>query len=187
MKKFLLPITCLLLTVSCATIPQNAALNTDLSNIQKTNIGKGKSLYVEVNDNRSSDKVGNRGNSLFTAAITLDDVETPMQSALEQAFAKKGYEISSNPDVSRKIIADVNFINFEMNMGLVTGDFVARSAAKVRAGKGDLDFSKTFKSKSQKESMVVLTAAGNQELIDSSVTKLIEDISSDKSLNRALR
>jgi uncharacterized lipoprotein len=187
MKQFkftrLAALTAVLISISgCAVTPQQVFLNPEI-NVAGDTIGKGKTVYLQVLDERKDNHIGNRGVYKATSAsITLDSVEDAIYQAVRSGLQKKGFDVTNKKDTDRELIIQVKNIRIKASTGLVTAGYHVNSSLKVKAKNKANNYDKSYKASDDRDVFFVPSASDNQKSIDRAVSASIEKLFKDKAL-----
>lgn len=178
---------CFTLIVSgCAYAPQSIKLEDSFST-SISDIGDGRSVYVEVHDTRDEKVVGSRSDSYGIGAVIsmsenfIDMISIKIQKGLEQ----KGF-ISSKNKSSQKLTILLNELSYISQLKFTKFIIHVSTSAKAEVGIGADMYSNTYSIRQKTEKFIVPTSEDNIQYITDAVDALVEKIVSDKNLIKVL-
>jgi len=131
-----------LLGAGCALSPQTVEVEPALA-LEPSDLGQGRTVALQVQDNRTQDAIGARGGIYDTATISaVGDIRLAVEKAMTQALTTQGFQV-----VAADVPADLR-----MRVSLDDLSYVAHGDPMVRAVQIGAKVSGTVKRASQQYS-----------------------------------
>ncbi len=191
--RFLLLVAALGITSGCAFTPQVVQIQPELD-IAKSNIGGGAAVAVYVVDERDNKELGRRGTGAMKgAAITTEqDMATVFSDAIVAGLRDKGFEASATssaaaPGHGALLRVDIRNIEYETSMGFWTGGVHVRGSMKGTASKSGESYDDFYQIDDEKRVVVVPGADSNEQMINATVSALIQELFNDVELFEFLK
>ncbi|MDH5617444.1 MAG: YajG family lipoprotein [Gammaproteobacteria bacterium] len=191
--RFLLLVAALGITSGCAFTPQVVQIQPELD-IAKSNIGGGAVVAVYVVDERDNKELGRRGTGAMKgAAITTEqDMATVFSDAIVAGLKDKGFEASAAssaaaPGHGALLRIDIRNIEYETSMGFWTGGVHVRGSMKGTASKSGESYDNFYQIDDEKRVVVVPGADSNAQMINATVSAVIQEMFNDVELFEFLK
>mgnify|MGYP001813245731 CR=1 FL=1 len=177
----------LVLASGCAFTPQTVVIEPEIV-VGESDIGHGIQVGVYVVDERTNKELGRRGTGAMKgAAITTEqDVAEVFGIAIIEGLDKKGFNAtlvgSASTDATALIRVDIRNIEYETSMGFWTGGVHVRGSMKGTATKGSESYDKFYQVDDEKRVVVVPGADSNAQMINTTVSAMIQEMFNDVDL-----
>jgi len=178
----------LALTSGCAFTPQVVEIQPELD-VAKSDMGRGAEVAVYVVDERDSKELGRRGTGAMKgAAITTEqDMTVVFRDAIMAGLGEKGFAATaanSPAALGRGALlrVDIRNIAYETSMGFWTGGVHVRGSMKGTATKSGESYDNFYQIDDEKRVVVVPGADSNEQMINTTVSALIQEMFNDAAL-----
>lgn len=176
------------MVTGCAFSAQTVVIEPTVE-VTPSNMGEGHNVGVYVVDERTSTEIGRRGTGAMRgAAITTEqDIATVFSDAIVENLAAMGFEatavMSPEASVSGTLLrVDIRSIEYETSMGFWTGGVHSRGAMKGTATREARSYDQLYRVDDEKRVMVVPGASKNSQLINTTVSALLQEMFNDVAL-----
>ncbi len=171
----------------CAWFPQSATLRVT-PNITASDIGRGVTVAVRVNDVRPSSTVGHRGLDSKNAAITTKgNVEPVFQEAIMQGLARKGFTpVRYEGQLVRLLTVEVLRIDYTTDMDFMKGSVRTEATLSASMVKDGIRFHQVYTGKRTEATIEAPRASTNDRLINGAISEALELMFKDELLIRYL-
>ncbi len=183
LKLFPLALVALLLT-GCALSPQQVTIKPSLES-SSSNIGEGRTLYVEVLDVRESSAIGSRGGMYkSTSLITLaNDLPTAIRDAASKQFRDMGFVVQAAPGASADIRIFIDKLSYgDPETSAVGFDVALESVLRVEAKQRGDTYSGRYQVKTTRTYATVPGRDRNEEMINETLSGALQRLFSDPKL-----
>lgn len=172
---------------ACASNKSQDALISAFPRVEESNIGSGKALSIRVNDDRSNRVIGRLGDGPDAAEITTSqNLAETIGVSLSDAFAKKGFRISSaNDDSAIDVLVTLQELSYSLNRDTLSTDVETKSAANVVVQ--SKSFNRAYSNGLTRTIPFAPNEDSNNSQLSDTVTTLLEKIASDERLLDALK
>lgn len=191
--RFLLLAMALVVTSGCAFTPQVVEIQPELD-ISKSNIGNGAAVVVYVVDERDNKELGRRGTGAMKgAAITTEqDMAVVFRDTIIAGLTEKGFVASAGssaeaPGNAALLRIDIRNIEYETSMGFWTGGVHVRGSMKGTASKSGETYDHFYQIDDEKRVVVVPGADSNAQMINATVSAVIQEMFNDVELFEFLK
>lgn len=191
-SKVLLSLVALAMAGGCAYTPQTVAIEPTLE-VAASDIGGGREVSVYVVDERETTEIGRRGSGMLRgAAITTEqDVAKVFSDTIIANLNKMGYRASAvnspAPAAGASLLrVDIRSIEYETSTGFWTGGVHARGSMKGTATRDNRSYDKLYRVDEEKRVVVVPGADSNAQMINATVSAVIQEMFNDVELFRFL-
>ncbi|WP_372749724.1 YajG family lipoprotein [Litorivivens sp.] len=173
-----------LLLGACALSPQQVTINPTLEP-SKSNIGEGRTLYLEVVDNRGKEAIGSRGGlykdtSLITPANDLADA---ILAASTRKFREMGFVVQTMPLASADIRIVVDTLSYrDPEKSSVGFEVELESLLRVEATQNGDSYTGRYQVKNTKTYATVPGRDRNEEMINETLSAALQRLFSDPKL-----
>ena len=180
-------ILALALAGGCAYTPQTVEIDPEIV-VAETDIGHGVQVGVYVVDERTNKELGRRGTGMMQgAAITTDqDVAEVFATEIVEGLQKKGFDAASvtSPAAGTATLlrVDIRSIEYETSVGFWTGGVHVRGSMKGTATKDGASYDKFYQVDDEKRVVVVPGADSNAQMINATVSAVIQEMFNDVDL-----
>lgn len=168
----------------CAFAPQSANLNPAV-NVTTTNIGKNRTVHIEVVDDRATKSLGRRGSGYGPAAsITAGgDLSVIIREELTKGLQAKGFKVVERKKSARNDLKiEIRNLKYTTSQGLFTTGIHVASAFKVYAKNRKSSIDKMYRFQKDKNAFFVPRASTNEKWINQVLSNTLEKILSDEEL-----
>jgi uncharacterized lipoprotein YajG len=182
-----LSLTLSLLFVSllgCTPRAQNIQLDPPV-NVQSSNVGQGKVVWLQVKDGRPRKTLGLVGNPSGTYAHVSveDDFTNAMYQRLSEALRNMGFTVQPTPGPDqRSLSVEVRDIQYQSIKQTVTYDTDLSVSVAARAQKGDEYYDRTYNSGAKRTSPLLPDANDNRAAVNEAVGGTLRDMLADGQL-----
>ncbi len=187
MKRFFL-LSCFSIMLSaCAYTPQKATLEVT-PEILESNLGRGRTIAVNIMDERPDKGLGHRGGVYGRGAeITTDqDITEIILDALYEGLTTKGFKpVSGGQKSDKKLDAEFRHFEYYTSTGAFTGGVHVKAAMKVRA-KGKVEYENMYRVEKENRVVFVPGAESNEKLLNETLTEMVERVFQDEDLLHTL-
>lgn len=169
---------------ACALSPQQVTIKPTLKP-ESSNIGEGRTLSVEVVDERASDVIGSRGGMYKdTSLITLaNDLPAAIRDAAVKQFQAMGFKVQSGPGASADIRIAVDTLSYSDPESSSVGFEVAlESVLRVEARQNGDTYNGRYQVKTTKTYATVPGRERNEEMINETLSGALQRLFSDPKL-----
>lgn len=173
-----------LLLTACALSPQQVTINPKLES-SKSNIGEGRTLYLEVVDNRGKEAIGSRGGlyketSLITPANDLADA---ILQASSRKLREMGFVVQGMPGASADIRILVDKLSYrDPEKSSVGFEVELESLLRVEATQNGDQYSGRYQVKNTKTYATVPGRDRNEEMINETLSEVLQRLFNDPKL-----
>ena len=180
---FVLP----LLLSGCAFSPQSARIR-PIASVAESNVGKGVVVAVRVVDERPDQAIGKRGAGGVGADIVpSNQIEVAVQELLVSSLKKRGFSVvDSNVSAQAKLGVEVRFLQYSVSQGLWSGGINIKVAIKATASNGGQIYEQLYRNDKEERVQFIPAAQTNENWINESLSKCIQDLLDDTALTEAL-
>lgn len=186
--RFFLVVLVLGLTSGCAFTPQVVEIQPELD-VQTSDLGRGAEVAVYVVDERDNKELGRRGTGAMKgAAITTEqDMAVVFRDAIIAGLTEKGFVASTASSAApvgsgALLRVDIRNIEYETSMGFWTGGVHVRGSMKGTATKSGESYDNFYQIDDEKRVMVVPGADSNEQMINTTVSAVIQEMFNDADL-----
>lgn len=183
LKLLFLSMLALLLT-ACALSPQQVTIAPTLEP-NKSNIGEGRTLSVEVVDARESDTIGSRGGMYkSTSLITpANDMPAAIREAAVRQFRDMGYVVQAAPGASADIRLFVDTLSYsDPETSAVGFDVALESVLRVEAHQNGDTYTGRYQVKTTKTYATVPGRQRNEEMVNEVLSAALQRLFNDPKL-----
>jgi uncharacterized lipoprotein len=180
------------LFAGCAFTPQTVVIE-PMVEVTPSDIGGGHAVSVYVVDERDSTEIGRRGTGAMKgAAITTEqDVASVFRRSIVENLNKMGYaaseSLAGDPVAGATLLrVDIRAISYETSMGFWTGGVHARGSMKATGTRGSTVYDKLYRVDDEKRVVVVPGADSNAQMVNTTVSALLQEMFNDVELMRYL-
>lgn len=173
-----------LLLTACALSPQQVTIKPALES-NKSNIGEGRTLFVEVVDARESAALGSRGGMYKTTSlITLaNDLPAAIRDAATQQFRELGFVVQAAPGASADVRIFVDKLSYSDPETSAVGFEVAlESVLRVEAKQNRDVYNGRYQVKTNKTYATVPGRDRNEEMINEALSGALQRLFNDPKL-----
>ncbi|MCP5382619.1 MAG: hypothetical protein H6912_09655 [Kordiimonadaceae bacterium] len=172
-----------LLISACATPSQDARIEI-FPKVNPSDIGRGTTLAITVDDARSTGVIGTMGKE--SQIVTSQDLAELIGLSLVDSFSKQGFTVSSASDPSAvNMMVSLEDLSYSKDGNLVTTDVETKSRIKVDvSSKG---FIRTYSNSEERTVPFSSNEDSNNSQLRSILENLVEKIVNDQELIGALR
>ena len=168
----------------CAFTPQQANLDPHVS-VMRTSEGAGITVAVKVIDERPSKSLGRRGTAYGAAAeiTSTQELAAVVYEEIVDALKAKGFSVedySSSSETSLK--AEIRLLEYSTSQGFWTGGVHVNGAIKVFAAKAGKEYDRIYRTEDEKRVVFVPDANSNEEMINTTLSTLLNQIFEDRAL-----
>lgn len=181
-------ITCLILMNGCAFTSQVATLNPQVPN-QTYNLGFGKTIGLKVLDERPNKELGHRGSAYGPSAeiSTGQNVGSLIYQKIAEGLRKNGFLVVPQSDgIPAYLKVEIRQIKYHSAAGLVTFTVQSNSAIKGICKNGNKSYEQMYRGEYEEEWLVVPFAGTNEEIINKSLSTVLQNMFLDKRLLECL-
>lgn len=182
MKKILVII--LMFSISaCASNKSQDAIISAFPRVMDSNVGSGKALVIRVEDIRTNKVIGSLGEGAeISSSRNLAEI---IGLALSDAYAKKGFRISSVNDSSAvDLLVTLQELSYTLNRDTLSTDVATKSAANVVVE--STKFNRAYSNGLTRTIPFAPNEDSNNSQLSDTVTTLLEKIVNDEQLLEAL-
>ncbi|MFT5577005.1 MAG: putative lipoprotein [Bermanella sp.] len=173
-----------LLISACALSPQQMTIQPLLES-SSSNIGEGRTLFVEVLDARESSAIGSRGGIYkSTSLITLaNDLPTAIRDAATQQFRDMGFVVQATPQASADIRIIVDKLSYsDPDTSALGFDIALEAVLRVEAKQQGDKYSGRYQIKNNRTYATVPGRDRNEEMINEALSGALQRLFSDPKL-----
>jgi len=176
-----------LLMSGCAFSPQSARIR-PIASVAESNVGKGVVVAVRVVDERPDQAIGKRGAGGVGADIVpANQIEVAVQELLVASLKKRGFSVvDSNVSAQAKLGVEVRFLQYSVSQGLGSGGINIKVAIKATASNGGQIYEQLYRNDKEERVQFIPAAQTNENWINESLSKCIQDLLDDTALTEAL-
>jgi len=176
-----------LLLSGCAFSPQSARIR-PIASVAESNVGKGVVVAVRVVDERPDQAIGKRGAGGVGADIVpANQIEVAVQELLVASLKKRGFSVvDSNVSAQAKLGVEVRFLQYSVSQGLWSGGINIKVAIKATASNGGQIYEQLYRNDKEERVQFIPAAQTNENWINESLSKCIQDLLDDTALTEAL-
>ena len=177
----LLPIILLFVFSGCAYVPQQAAIQVDTDIVVETSIGGGKTVLVDLRDERPSKNIGSRG-LLGSGKITTEgNLAVIMHNAIENILKKQDFvPVKDNADVELEV--QLRAFEYDTRMGFWTGGVFLTSLIKVIATTDNGEYDNIYRYEDENRIVFIPFASENEKWLNEMANGVVEQIFNDRAL-----
>lgn len=176
----------------CAYTAQTVVIEPKVE-VAASNIGEGHPVAVHVVDERTSTEIGRRGTGMVRgAAITSEqDMAALFSDEIIKGLKAMNFDAVAVPSGSAGsggalLRVDIRTIEYETSTGFWTGGVHVRGAMKATATRGGNTYDQMYRVDDEKRVMVVPGADSNAEMINTTVSAVLQEMFNDAELFRFL-
>jgi len=176
-----------LLLSGCAFSPQSARIR-PIASVAESSVGKGVVVAVRVVDERPDQAIGKRGAGGVGADIVpANQIEVAVQELLVASLKKRGFSVvDSNVSAQAKLGVEVRFLQYSVSQGLWSGGINIKVAIKATASNGGQIYEQLYRNDKEERVQFIPAAQTNENWINESLSKCIQDLLDDTALTEAL-
>jgi uncharacterized lipoprotein YajG len=171
--------------ISCALSPQTVAIK-PLLNAQSYPIGRGKSLALEVLDQRSKVHFGSRGGVYHTALITpRTDVAQAIRQALAERLSANGFKVvlpSSTSVTPLSMRVDIQRIEYIARGDPVVNEVHIKAAIRAFTRNGDKTLTSQYQANKVQRVLIPPDEVENEIMINEIVAEALQHLLQDKAV-----
>ena len=177
----LLPIILLFVFSGCAYVPQQAAIQVDTDIVVETSTGGGKTVLVDLRDERPSKNIGSRG-LLGSGKITTEgNLAVIMHNAIEDILKKQDFvPVKDNADVELEV--QLRAFEYDTRMGFWTGGVFLTSLIKVIATTDNGEYDNIYRYEDENRIVFIPFASENEKWLNEMANGVVEQIFNDRAL-----
>lgn len=183
LKLLLVSLSALLLT-ACALSPQQVTIRPTLEK-SNSNIGEGRTLFIEVVDSRESSAIGSRGGMYkSTSLITLaNDLPTAIRDVASKQFREMGFVVQAAPGASADIRIFVDKLSYsDPETSAVGFDVSLESVLRVEARQNRDVYNGRYQVKTNRTYATVPGRDRNEEMINEVLSGSLQRLFNDPKL-----
>ena len=155
----------------------------------QSSIGSGKTVYVNVVDERASKVLGTRGARGVGAELTAaDSLVDSVRDSVSQGLRNQGFAIAAAvPPDGRTLRVEVRDLEYNVAVGFWSGTLRAQCALKATCQVGPtLAYDKLFRGEHEESVQVVQGSDANVRYINDAVSKAVNQLVDDPELGQCL-
>lgn len=177
----------LVILSGCAVTPMTAELRLD-TGIASSDIGVGKSVSLQVFDQREVQRIGNRGGSGFSGAtIRLDqDLVAVVQDAAAEMLSRKGFDVKLSGNEEATLRIDIRGLQYSTSTGFWTGGIHMTAAIRAEGRNALTSFENFYRFESEDRVVIVPGAAANNERINAALNDVLHQLFRDQKMLEVL-
>lgn len=180
----------LLWLAGCALSPQTIDINPRIEIPKAASTGQGRSVALEIADNRGTNVVGTRGGiyAKTSEISTSADIKTPVRNALSKALQAMGYQVvpaGSTADAQLRVIIDE--IRYDTGGGNVVKEVETAATIRVVSQVNNREYTGRYRGKRTTEVFTSPDAEKNETMINAAVSHVLERVLGDDALHRFLQ
>ena len=180
------------LATGCAFTPQTVVIEPTVE-VPAGNIGEDRNISVYVVDERTTTTLGRRGSgALRGAAITTEqDMAAVFQTLIVENLNAMGFNATAvtqgmtNPG-SSLLRVDIRSLEYETSTGFWTGGINTRGSMKATATRDARSYDHLYRVDEEKRVMAVPGADSNTQMINATVSAVLQELFNDVALFRFL-
>lgn len=188
-RRLTLTAIALLPLAGCAFTPQQTQIAVT-TEIPKSEIGQGHTIYLQVVDERTSTEIGRRGTGAMQGAAitTTQDVAAVFRDAVVNGLTAKSFAIAADAaGASRHLRVDIRLLEYETSMGFWTGGVHTRAALKATVTDGGAaQYDNLYREEAERRVVFVPGAGRNEVQINEVAGGVVEKMFADTALLEAL-
>lgn len=169
---------------ACQYIPQDVKIAPTVE-VTESNIGQGKLVAVQVLDERENSTIGKRGFGFETGATiaTEQNVSQLFQTAVSEGLQRNGFKpVPDNVEAPTNLRVEIRTLNYDVAMGLWTGENSAESAVKVEATNGEARYEKMYRGRSAIRTVFHASQETNTKIINAAINDVLDTMFADRKL-----
>ena len=167
---------------ACAFTPHEVAVNASAP-VEPSSIGAGRTIYLEVIDDRETEVVGQRGAGMQGADITASQVMPTLERELIAGFTAKGFSVSTTDrNADAEVEARLRASRFFLETGFFAGAKNTSVVVGIEADNGRDDYDRTYRSSSEDSTMVVPAGSDIDAHLNAAFTEVLRQIMADDAL-----
>lgn len=160
---------------SCGFIPHDVTIEPDLP-VEESNIGKDKTMLVNVQDARPKQIIGYR-TYMKTGNITLDkeqDLTKTIKTSIEKGFSTLGFTILQKGKPDRDLFVDISLIEYESTYGFFTVGSYSRGTFQVECKTpSGQTFKNIYRVEDERRLLFISLASSNEKWINEAVSEAL--------------
>jgi uncharacterized lipoprotein YajG len=152
-------------------------------------IGAGKSVLIDVADERPSKNLGNRGvNGAGSELTVAENFDSVLRDSVSQGLRDRGFTPTTNmPTDGRTLKIEIRELHYQLNTGFWVGTLHTDCALKAICQVGqNKPFEKMFRGEHKESVEIAQTADANVKYVNDAVSKAVNDLLGDAELNLCL-
>ena len=172
----------------CAFTPQTVVIEPTVE-VTRGNIGGGIDISVYVVDERTTTELGRRGSGAMRgAAITSEqDIAAVFQTSITENLNAMGFNATpvdapTSDPISTMLRVDIRSLDYETSMGFWTGGVHTRGSMKGTATRGARSYDHLYRVDEEKRVVVVPGADSNAQMINATVSAVMQELFDDDAL-----
>lgn len=183
MKKIIFVLLFSFSLYGCAFNSQKVELAPEVE-VAQENFGKGAEVYVSVIDERPSQSLGRRGTAYGAAGeiTATTDLAEVIKTQVEDGLIAKGFKVTDNANVERKMIVEIRQLEYSTSTGFWTGGVHIQGAMKGEAKRGAKSYEKMYRHEKEERVVIVPTANTNSVWINNALAGTLNEIFQDEKL-----
>jgi len=164
-KVFSISILLIFFIIGCATIPHNVTLSPQI-NIIGSDVGKGRQVFLSVNDERDKTIIGHRGESFDAKITTNQNIANVIKIEIEKGLIKFNLVPVTIPDTLVSMTIEIRSLEYTHNVGFWAGTVYTRASLKVICKKDQKVFDRFYRVENERKVQLALPAKENSILIN---------------------
>ena len=155
----------------------------------KSEVGAGKSVYVEVVDERPSKLLGTRGvKGIGSQLEVADDFPDALRRALADGLRNRGFvPVEARTEDGRELKVEINNLQYEVNAGFWAGTLRVNCALKAICMIGNTrPYEKLHRGEREESVQVVQAADRNVGYVNDAISNAVNDVLGDAELQECL-
>jgi uncharacterized lipoprotein YajG len=171
--------------IGCALSPQTVAIK-PLLNAQSYSIGRGRSLALEVLDQRPTVHFGSRGGVYRTALITpRTDVAQAIRQALAERLSANGFKVVLPPPTSVTPLSmrvDIQRIEYIARGDPIVNEVHIKAAIRASTRNGDKILTSQYQANKVRRVLTPPDEVENEIMINEIVAEALQHLLQDKAV-----
>lgn len=167
---------------ACAFTPHEVAV-TGGATVEPSTIGAGRTIQLQVIDDRDSLVVGQRGVGMQGADITAGNVLETLERELIAGFEAKGFRVTTTDiDADADVEARLRAFKFFIESGFWVGAENTSVVVAIEAKRAGRDYDRTYRSSSEVAAMVVPAGTEIDAKLNAAFADVLGQIMADEAL-----
>jgi uncharacterized lipoprotein len=168
---------------ACAYSPQQITIDPLIAS-DNERYGGGREVVVSVEDSRAVKELGSRGGAYKeTSLITIDNnLADAIKRAAEEKLSAQGFNVNSSAGDAASVIITIEQLTYDVPEQSVGKKVMLEAGLKVNVAAGDESYAGTYKSASERQTVVTPSMEKNEEMINSLLSDTLLRLFSDPKL-----
>ena len=183
-RRLLLSLLCLALLAACAATPQILPVQPRLDIAAESERGRGRTMAIEVVDDRGTDLIGLRDPRDHQSAITAaPEMLRNIQQTLEQGFRRQGFtliELGDQADIALEV--RLTRLGYQRSSAGLLKDLETAAEFRVTSVMASKTMDGVYSAARTKDTLVTPSLAANADVLNEHVSTALSTLVADDRL-----